>query len=349
MKILLTLALAVFCASISYTQTIGEFKPKDDAFGLNKVKTKKVYIASFTVNYQIYNSKDEFKQGGRMLGGGRSGDSKASLSVGLENLTEQGLQAVTDKLFQDFISQLKGAGLEIISADEAGKAPTYEGFTKMTGGKMNEAQFPGTLASTPSGFDYYVKAVEKSGKEKSGGFMNQASFVHTKLSKDLDDAIISDVDLFVLFLQDRESLDLAGANIKVKTNMRLAGPEAIEMASTAKFKLKGQNTYTGVNSQVAFYSGKIGAGAVSSYVGSLKKSMEIDGVIEDKKIQAFARTDRDHVGVSTLYATWYNPGNITSKNTTIIPVDQTKYTEGAYIAGKKFIDFHAGEFLSKIK
>lgn len=332
-----------------FSQSLGDFKPKDQSYGLKKIKSKRLYIASFTVNYQVYNEKEEFKQGGRMLGGAQKGDAQASLSVGLEGPTEASLQSVTNRLYQDFTGLLKGDGITIIPAEEAGKTETYSDFTRVTGGTINRAQFPGTLACTPAGMDYYVKKIDKSGKEKAGGFMNQATFVHAKLSKDLDDAIVADVDLFILFIEDKGSWDVAGANIKVRTNMRLAGQEVIEMTKDAKIKLKGQNTYTGVNSQVAFYSGKMGAGIVSSYVGILGKSMEIKEVIEDKKIQAFAKSHIDHVGVETAYGKYYNPYNSTSASTNIIPVDEKKYAEGAYMAGKKFIDFHTSEFLKNLK
>ena len=349
MRIVLCLFLAMLTGANCIAQTLGEFKPKDQDYGLNKIKSKRLYIASFTVNYQVYNEKEDFKQGGRMLGGGYKGAAHSSLSVGLENITEAGVESVTDRLYQDFTAQLKASGIEIISANEAGKTETYSDFTKVTGGKINQAQFPGMLASSPTGFEYFVKKVEKSGKEKSGGFLNNPTFVHAKLSKDLNDAMVADIDLFILFVQDKDAWDIAGANIKVKTNMRLAANEAIIMTKNAKIKMKGQNDVVGVNSQAGFYSGKMGAGIVSSYVGTMGKSMGIDGVIDDKKLQAFAKNSADFVGVKTIYGTWYNPANNTSKSTTVIPVDEKKYTDGAYAAGKKFIEYHTGEFLNKLK
>ncbi|MGC4234758.1 MAG: hypothetical protein QM594_17390, partial [Niabella sp.] len=198
MKIILSLILTIAFSLSGHTQTLGDFKPKDQSYGLKKIKDKRLYIASFTVNYQVYNEKQEFKQGGRMLGGARKGDAEASLSIGLEGLTETNLQTVTDRLYQDFTGMLKSNGVTIISAEEAGKTDTYSEFTKVTGGTINRAQFPGTLASTPTGMEYYVKKVESSGKEKSGGFMGQATFVHAKLSKDLDDAIIADERIFAI-------------------------------------------------------------------------------------------------------------------------------------------------------
>lgn len=349
MRFAISLCLLALLATPSFAQSLGDFKPKDQSYGLNKIKSKRLYVASFTVNYQVYNEKEDFKQGGRMLGGGYKGDAKSSLSVGLENITEAGVQGVTNKLYEDFISQLKAKGIEIITADEAGKTDAYSDFTRVSGGKINEAQFPGMLASSPAGYDYFVKKIEKSGKEKTGGFLNNPAFVHAKLSKDLDDAIVADIDLFVLFVQDKDAWDIAGANIKVKTNMRLAANEAIIMTKDAKIKLKGQNDVVAVNSQVGFYSGKVGAGIVSSYVGTMGKSLGIEDVIEDKKLQAFAKNSADFVGVKTIYGTWYNPANTSSKSTTVIPVDEKKYTDGAYAAGKKFIHFHTEEFLNKLK
>ncbi|MCG2615434.1 hypothetical protein LZZ85_14135 [Terrimonas sp. NA20] len=350
MRLLFTMILSFAGVLSAFSQTLGDFKPKDHSGGLRKIKSKRLYVASFTVNYQVFNEKEEFKQGGRMFGGGGSkGDAKAELSVGLEGLTEAGVQGVTDKLYQDFTAMLKANGIELITPEEAGKTDTYDGFVKLTGGTISEAQFPGMLATVPTGMEYYVKKIDKSGKEKSGGLFGNANFVHAKLSKDLDDAIVADVDLFVLFIEDKSSWDVAGANIKVKTNMRLAGQESIEMTKKAKIKFKGENTQTPVNSQVGFYSGKMGAGIVSSYTGSLGKSMPVSGVIEDQKIQAFAKNKVDMVGVSTIYGKYYNPADNSSSSTTIIPVDDKKYAEGAYLAGKKFIEYHTEAFLKEIK
>ncbi len=175
--------------------------------------------------------------------------------------------------------------------------------------------------------------------------------MYGKLSAQLNDAIIADVDLFVLFIEDKNALDLAGANIKVKTSLRLAATEYITMKSDAKIKMKGQNNTIAAISQANFYHGKVpvGIGVTSSYTGSLKNALDIKGVIEDKKIQSFATNQRDYVGVSTIYGTWYNPADRSAKATTVIPVDEKKYTDGVYMAGKKFIDFHTGEFLKNIK
>ena len=131
---------------------------------MGKLKdASKIYISNFTVNYQIYNEKQKFKQGGSMFGGGYRGDAKAELSVGLIGLTEADVQQITDKLYQDFINQIKAKNLQIISAEEASKADVYKDYVKMQGGKVSLAQLPGTMTSAPTGYECYVKKVNKEG------------------------------------------------------------------------------------------------------------------------------------------------------------------------------------------
>lgn len=343
---LLTICLLVSTGNL-LAQTLGEFKPKETKYGVNKAKgAKRIYIAGFSVNYQIYNEKEDFKQGGSMLGGGYKGDAKAQLSIGLTGLTDKQVQQVTDKLYADYIAQLKAKGFEIITADEAGKQETYADYTKVNGGTVSLAQYPGMMATAPTGFECYVKKVDKSGKAKSGGFLGNTASLYPKLSKDLGDAIIADVDLFVMFVEDQNAFQGAGANIKVKTNLRLAGPEAIIMTKDAKIKLKGQNEIVPISSTLAFYHGKMGMGSTTSYVGTLGKPLFVNNVIEDTKVQSFAKNAADVTGTSMGMYTMFNPENKESKSTKIIDVDGNKYAEGVYQAAKKFINHHTQEFLS---
>ena len=328
-------------------QTLSEFKPKETKYGVNKAKgAKRIYIASFSVNYQIYNEKEDFKQGGSMLGGGYKGDAKAQLSIGLTGLTEQHVQQVTDKLYADYMAQLKTKGFEIITADEAGKKETYTDYTKVNGGKVSLAQYPGMMATAPTGFEWLVKKIDKSGKTKSGGLLGNPAFLYPKLSKDLGDAIIADVNLFVMFVQDQNAFQGAGANIKVKTNLRLAGPEAIIMTKDAKFKMKGQNDIIPISSTLGFYHGKMGMGSTTSYVGSLAKPLFIENVILDTKVQSFAKNAADVTGTSMGMYTMFNPGDKESKSSKVIEVDGNKYADGVYEAAKKFVVHHTQEFFN---
>jgi hypothetical protein len=346
-QILSTIIILCFLSTIINAQSLGEFKPKDVSYGANKLKgkAKKIYIANFNVNYQVYNEKQDFKQGGSQLGGGYKGDAMAEISVGLEGLTDNDLQKITDKLYSDYIAQIKAKGLTIISAEEAGKAGTYTDFMKLQGGVVSAAQFPGTLSNAPTGYEYFVKKVDKSGKAKSGGFLGTAASLYPKLSSELDDAIIAEVNMYVLFVEGQNAFQGNGANIKVKTNLRLSGAEAIEMTSDSKIKMKGQNTITTISSGVNFYHGKMGMGSTTAYQGSISKSMPIIGVIEDTKLQSFANRSTDG-GTKTIYGTFFNPENRSSKSSKVVQVEGSKYYDGVYMAAKKFVDFHTQQFLN---
>lgn len=350
MKTKLTLAL-LFITIVSYAQTLGEFDPKTNfSQSLGKMKGEKnIYIASFNVNFQVYNEKEDFKQGGRAFGGGAyKGDAKASLSVGLTGVSEKDVQEATDKLYQDFLDQIKAKGLNVITADEAGKTDTYSDYVKLEGGKVSVSQYAGLMTATPSNYSYYAKRVTDDGKVKKGGFLGQPHFVYAKLSRDLKDAIIANVDLFVMFVEDKNAWGGAGANIKIKTNMRLAASEAIISTSDAKIKFKGQNSVEGITSTVAFYRGKMGLGPETMYVGVLKDALPIGDVVEATKVQSFANNRTDFTGTSAGLYTIYNPENVTSSQAKVIQVDGKKYANGAYEACKKMVSYHTNALLEKL-
>jgi len=342
--------LLLFLPACMVAQTLGEFKPKDTSFGLDKIrksKTNKIYISGFEVNYQIYNEKEDYKQGGSMLGGGQRGDALAQISVGLDGLDEKTVQEITDKLYKDYLAKLQAKGLTIISADEAGKTDTYADFTRMKGGKISAAEIPGVMNSTPTDFEYYVKGFNKDGKAKKGGFMGTETSLFPKLSKDLGDVIIGNVDITILFVKDGETFAGNGAKLKIKTDLRIVGSEAILMTEDAKIKMKGQNSVTQVVSSVAFYHGKMGAGSTSQYVGSLGKQLDIDGVVDETTVKSAAAGGVSQ-GTSTIYGTFYSVQNGNSKNAKIITVDAAKYCEGVYAAANKFLVHHTDEFLSAL-
>ena len=341
--------LCCFIAGGAVAQTLSEFKPKDQSYGLNKIKNvNRIYITGFDVHFQVYNEKEDFKQGGHQLGGGMKGDASASLSVGLEGLDDKTVLDITNKLYQEYIDKLKEKGMTIITADEAAKIESFEGYERVQGGKVSTAQIPGVMTTSPSDFSYFVKKISADGKEKKGGFLGNEAMKYAKISKELDDAIVGNVDITVLFVQDQNAFQGSGANIKVKTNLRIVAQEGLTMASDAKIKMKGQNTVTMVASKVEFYHGKVGAGATTVYTGTLSKPLEIDGVIEDTKVQSFASAGISQ-GTSTIYGTFYSVRNGSNKNAKVIQVDPAKYGQGVYEGASKFLAYHTDEFLKSVK
>src|SRR5690606_29223008 len=164
-------------------------------------------------------------QGGYQLGGGMKGDALTEVSVGLEGLDEATVQGITDKLYKDYLAQIEAKGLTIISPDEAARTGSYEGYTRMSGGTITMAEIPGVLSTSPTGFEFFIKGVDKDGKMKRGGFLGNEAMKFPKLSKDLDDAIIGAVDITVLFIQDQDAFKGGGAKLKVKTSLRVVGVE----------------------------------------------------------------------------------------------------------------------------
>lgn len=345
-NVLCTLLLLALIACGAWAQTLGEFKPKEQSFGLNKAKkATKIFIAGFDVNYQIYNEKEAFKQGGSTLGGGMKGDATSAISVGLEGLDEKTVQDITDQLYQEYTDKLKAKGLTIISAEEAEKSESYEGFTRVKGGKVSLAQFPGVMATSPSSFEYFIKRLDKDGKEMKGGFLGNETSKYAKLSKDLDDAIIGSVDITVLFVQDQNAFQGNGAKLKVKTNLRIISTEAIIMASDAAIKFKGSNTTSIVTSTVGFYHGKMGAGSTTTYSGTLAKPLYITDVIDDKTITSYASRGLAQSGTPTMYGTYYSVQDRKSENTKVLTVDPVKYKDGVLAGASKFLAHHTDEFL----
>lgn len=335
-------------ASCAMAQTLGEFKPKDQSYGINKAKdASRIYIAGFDVNYQVYNEKEAYKQGGSTLGGGMKGDALAAVSIGLDGLDEKTVQEITDKLYDEYIAKIKAKGLTIITPEEVAKTESYEGFTIVKGGKVSLAQFPGVMATAPSTFEYLIKGVDKDGKEKKGGFLGNEASKYARLSKDLGDAIIASVDITVLFVQDQNSFQGNGAKLKVKTNLRIIATEGITMTSDATIKLKGQNTVTTVSSAVSFYHGKMGAGSTTVYIGTMGKPLLIDGVIEDNTISSYASGGMSS-GTPTMYGTFYSVRNGNNLNAKVIKVDTAKYKEGVYAGASKFLAHHTDAFLNQL-
>ena len=339
---------------IANAQEIGDFNPKDDTSGLGKLKSKskRIYISNFSVNYQLFNEKEKTKKGGTLFRDkGVRGDATAELIVGLGDLSENDFQTITNNLYQDFVTNLKDKGFEIITSDVAGKTETYEGYTKANGPSVKLSDKPGLISVTPAGFDFYYLEKTKAGKFFANKF---AALDKTpqNLSKDMNDAIVVAVDLYVFFMKDVYAFQGNAANIKIKTQLSLFANEAISAKSDDKSLLfKKQVEYvTGANS-INFVCGKysIGGSPESVYTGLLKKDLVINNVIEEKKIQSFAKGEVDFVGNDTYFGKHYSAENKSSSKTNLIKVDVENYKKGVLNAGKTFLNYHLNEFDKEFK
>ncbi|MEM9819626.1 MAG: hypothetical protein AAF985_01085 [Bacteroidota bacterium] len=344
--LIMSLLLVLCCMTVAPAQQLGKFEPKVKKYGLGKLKKAKdkVYIARFNINFEVHKASQEFKQGSKMFGGGVRGDAEAKAAVALKGINEADLQAKTDQLYEEFIAELKAAGLQIIGADEAAQTKTYSKWERKSGGQINKSQYPGVLTVRPTGYDYFVKRVNKKGKEKTGFVKN-----YPALSKQLGDAIIADVDLTIMFSEDGKKYFKAGgfAKVKIKTNLRLIDNYTITAPKKGIFK--GAVQTVPVRSNVAFYFGKVGMGSTTAYEGILKKPLNIENIIANEKIVASAVAKSDTWGTDYGVIRVYRAENVESVQYKLIDVDSEIYSQGAYTACKTMLDTHTKGFLEKLK
>lgn len=347
----LILIILFITASSGNAQSLGDYKSKVDKFGTKNFEdaNKRIYINQFNVFYQVYNERIDFKQGGSRIGGGVKGDATAQLAVGLDGVSEADLVGTTDKLFQDFKSQLAAQGFTFVEASEAGKTEVYADWAKDTGGTLRQSTIPGVIQVAPTGFDFYYKTNNKGEEKRKGAFAMLSQNSNTnKLSDELGDAIIANVNLYVIFTEEGGSWSPTGAKIKIKPNLRIVDYYAVvnKKEKSGFIQLKGAQTQDNVNSSVTFSSGKKGMNPNATYNGTLKKPIEINDVLDETKLVTQATQKIDAVGKENAYYIVYSAEakNVNDMKTLI--VNGKEYAEGVYMAGKKMIDDHLQGFLS---
>lgn len=330
------------------SQTLGEFKPKDDGYKSSKIGDgpKKLYISSFTINFEMYKEAVDKKEAG---GFGRSikNAAKAKAAVGLSSLDKEAIQAKADQLYADFVSEFKGKGYEILSADLAGKTETYQGMKNAVGPSIYETDMTGILAVIPTGFSYFYKD-RNAFSSKTAALDKTAQ----NLSKDLDNALIADVSLVYVFSAVGTDWNVGNqAKVKLFVNYRLANAYTItdENTSAGITSLFDKSKQAvGLSSYVNFTRGKlkIGGSPESQYLGSMKSDLEIEGVLKKDKIVAFSTQTQ-------ATATLLNPvvsirGDNYSETTKWLEPDGKLFAEGMYLAGNKFISSHLNEVFKNL-
>lgn len=367
MKKQLFFIAAVLTIYIANAQQISEVKLKTNQFGLKKAKKgpKKVFIKSFNIYYEVYKEAVDYKNGYNGTRGKKVGSATARAAVGLDGVMKDDVQEKTDLLYQEFVNDFTTKGYEIITADEASKIETFKGWEKATGPFVRESKLPGVLTCVPNGYSYLYKD-----RSKVGAKMNKVfgSLKLPVISKELNDALVVDVNVYIMFSENASkgfnlgSIDKV-AKVKINTNLRLADSYAVQapkkptkLGALGSIGIKGAMTTENITSSVNVTYGKIkiGAGAMGQYNGILKKPIEINGVMKKEKIRAY---QRQQTVVPTSFSNNYTQiGGMTlvtvedrfSKNATWVKVDSKKYAEGLYKASSAFIKAHTKELLDEL-
>ncbi|GGF61814.1 hypothetical protein [Wenyingzhuangia marina] len=368
MKKQLFFIAAVLTIYIANAQQISEVKLKTNQFGLKKAKKgpKKVFIKSFNIYYEVYKEAVDYKNGYNGTRGKKVGSATARAAVGLDGVQSQDIQEKTNRLYQEFVNDFMSNGYEIITAEEASKVEFFEGWKKVTGPSINEAEkLPGVLSCVPEGFTALYKDRSKVAAKLNKVFKGLNTPV---LSKQLDDALVIDVNVYIMFSEiaskgfNLGSLDKV-AKVKINTNLRLANSYTVQspkkptkLGVLGSIGVKGAMTSENISSSVDVVYGKakIAASAIGQYNGTIKKSIEINGVMKKEKIKAY---QRQQTVVPTSFSNNYQQiGGVTlvtvedrfSKNATWIKVDSKKYADGLYNASSAFLKANIKEILEKI-
>ncbi|WP_179020558.1 hypothetical protein [Winogradskyella forsetii] len=341
-KILLSLVV-VLCAAQVQSQTLGEFKTKVDNFGTKpkKKSSKKIYINSFNVMVEVYREDIDYKGKREFRGKGRA-EATSQAALGLLGVDGELLQQKTDQLYSEFIEDLKAKGFQIMTSDQVKDVDYYRKSVAFKGPMVRESANPGMLEIIPTSFSGFTSEKNAEGKksQKSGLFpgLNGASKLvrnTNMLSKQLDDAIVIDVNLALTWSETGGSwfAGLGGANAQVKTNLAL-GEKAVS-APNENGKSKGKEDYYILPNDFVVAQGS-GLKKVT-WKGYLKKPIGISGVIQDTKVQSY---NKGNVATSYDIGNMYKVTSWTSsisENAKFVEVDGEQFSEALYMSGKAFI------------
>jgi len=339
------LVITLIFITNSFAQQVDEIKVKHEQFGLKKSAKKmpkKIFIQHFFVNYQMLFDQIEIAKGGREIGGGHRGDAKAQLVLGVQGVSEEDLQEVTDKLYKEYTNRLKAKGFEILTAQEASKSERFAGWELVKGGTPSKAQFPGYVSTAPNGFDFLVRKTTKKGKRKSKKniFDNGAG-----VSKDLG-VTVARVHINVPFMKDGES---QGSKALTKSFGGVA-----KVVGKPEFGILKQTTimtkaFIGEKANFITTESNFVYKKSLKYQASIKtipkKKILIKDVFEKKKYKAVKSASQDLWGTGYGAVRVFNASDVVKKKMQAIPVDADKYKNGVLTAGKGFLNESLNEFL----
>lgn len=331
-RISLFLLLAAFCTA-GHAQSISELKVASTENGKGKLKKapKKIYIADFKVYYQVLYVAQEKKKA-RVYSDMIQSATNARLSMGLQGVSEEDLIGNTDHLYQSVVKKLTAAGYEMVSADQMAGIKEFKGWERKKGGGLSNAQFEGFLMSTPSGFDYFVKGTTDEGRERSTFTDNSA-----KISYQGDNVSVLKIHLIVPMAEDGESnasaaFDLGGAKV--------VGETALKLSKRPIFGKGSSSTGT----WCSFVNSEAMGLPTSMCQYSLKDDVDIDGVLEKKKVKVVA-TANISWGVSAGLFKYFEVENSFMEKVEPVPVEPEKYNKGVRMACEAFINYGIDDFL----
>lgn len=338
-------------------QSLGTLKTKVMNSGQNPKRkaSKEVYVSNFNVLVEIYREDTDYKGKREFRGKGR-GEATANAALGLAGVEPGQLQAKVDQLYNEMIADLKSKGFTILDASAAQNTDFYKKAVPLKGPILRESANPGMLEVIPSQFAGFASNKDAEGKSsKKSGFLSGFKAVgkaisggNNALSKDMDDAIILDINLVMSWSETGGSWlqSLGGANAKIKTNLAL-GTKAITAPKKKGLRFKGaEDVY---NLETDFNLSQGSGLRKTVWKGYLKKPLTIGGVIEDTKVESYNKGDAaQSYEVGNLYKVTEWTSTISDK-AKMVEVDPELFADALYVSGKAFINDQLSYMYDKYK
>ena len=336
MKAFLTIVLGLSISLGSIAQTIeGQPEIKTGRAAGNSMEKKlkkapkRIFINQFRVFYQVVYFDSDYARAGYDGGGatGHRSAAQASLAVALNGVDEQMLIDNTTRLYNEYVQELKGAGFEIVGIDEAAKASIFEEYERRQGGGLSTTQTKGYLMSTPKDYEYFVKKVNKKGKEKNA-FIDK----RYKMSFEMESALVVNVELNIPFMVESES--------KGSKMLKGAVGGLAKVVASPYYRLsndKSKISYT-------FATNKFGPEAFAAM--PMKKDIKIKGVFdESQKFKTIAKAENNQAYESGAWTIVIPAEDVKESRVQFISCDSKKYVEGAYKASKTYMDAAFKQFM----
>lgn len=338
-------AIFLFSA-FAKAQSLGDVKVKVMNSGQNPKKkaSKEVYIANFNALVEIYREDVDYKAKRDFRGKGR-GEATAEAALGLKGVDTDLLLSKVDELYDEMIADLKSKGYTLLNVDKAKNTKFYKKAVPLKGPIMRESATPGFLEIVPSNFNGLASKKAAEGKDsKKRGFLsgfkavgNALSGGNNALSKEMDDAIILDITLVMSWSETGGGWlkSMSGANAKIKTNLAL-GTKTVTAPVKKGLRMKGQESVFDL--ETAFNLSQGSGLRKTVWKGYLKKPLQINGVLENVKVESFNKGETIKtydVGNMWTVTEW---SSTLSENAKMVEVDSDKFADSLYLSGKAFIN-----------
>lgn len=319
--LLVLITASTFCAN---AQTVGKISFEEGGFTGKKFNhtEKKVFIQSFNLHFQ--NVMVAYAQA---KGGANYGSAEAGLALGLDGVDTERFQQMTDAYYSAFVKKLKDQGFTIVSPEEVLKFDAFAGSELIPGGTpKQDVLATGYLSVSPSDWTFVDRKI---GMFDLGGLDD---------SKDLGGMIVARVNIVVPFA---ESQNIEGglvggvAKITAKADLRVSDLESIPSKSDFK---KPQTLSTEIS-----FAYKESLKWQALYQGKLKKSIDIEGVLDESVKYKASSVATSGSGFSARYSEAY------AENSELIPCDATQYQKGVDDAITQYMELCLEGFLGNYK